>query len=167
MTRQCRGQRHKSWNMLSPVYPLFGVFTVYESRLWSGICASLIAYAMPERSASCALLHFTHCWKDGWCRLKELLFCLVNSVLPCFFHTPLEASLWNMAQKYNTVSFIVATSTMQYSSLWIAWKILYVTCSTYWVHCRISEFSVKCYPCVAPVAPQQLYKGLKCKTKHC
>ena len=75
-----------------------------------------------------------------------------------------------MPQNYNTVSCIVATSTMQSSLLWITWR-------KHGSHKRnpvlptgytaVSQNSVWMrYSLVAPVTPQQLYKGLKYKAKH-
>lgn len=110
----------------------------------------------------------------SWCRLKENVgnSCYVNSV--CIFHTSLLrgiGSLWSMTQNYNTGSFIVATSTMHCSSLWIAWKLLCMTkllciiqeTSSATGYTAESQNSVGTrYSHVASVAPQQLYIGLKC-----
>ena len=68
-----------------------------------------------------------------------------------------------MAQNYNTMSYISATSTIQYSSLWKndGQHRSHVPTG----YTAESQNSVwMCYP---HVAPQQLYKGLKYKTKHC
>ena len=48
--------------------------------------------AFTPASFSWALLHLIHCWKDGWCRLKdfsEVTTCFESSVLQCIFRTPL------------------------------------------------------------------------------
>ena len=86
---------------------------------WPGICARLIACAMPEHPASCALLHFMYCWKDGWCRLEEFWnTCFVNLLQCIFYIPPLGGITSSMAQNYNTMSHIVVASTVQYWSLW-------------------------------------------------
>jgi len=76
-----------------------------------------------------------------------------------------------MAQNYITVSFIVATSTMQCSSClipslgirllfivmnYIAWKETSSALMGTLLNLRIH------YPLAAPITSQQLYKGLKC-----
>jgi len=77
------------------------------------------------------------------------------------FAQTLPCGVW--LKNYNTMSYIVATSTIQYSSWkhdWWHWS--HILPNGYTADSQNSVWT--CYPCVAP---QQLYKGLKCKTKHC
>jgi len=78
-----------------------------------------------QRQNVLLLVHwFTSCinyWKDCWCRLKKYLLCTfrVAMHLP---HSTVKRDHCGilMAQSYNIVSFIISTTTVQCSSLWIA-----------------------------------------------
>jgi len=93
--------------------------TVLHLRLDRFVVASLCAQYAVRIASLRQLIAERMC---SWCRLKEFRKCFVNSVLQCIFHTPLlRGIIMEYDSNYNTGSFIVATSTMHCSSLWIAW----------------------------------------------
>ena len=74
-----------------------------------------------------------------------------------------------MAQNLNTVKFIVATSTM-HAVLIIMNCMKTILGHMFCLLGTLQNLRIQCehvgYPHVAPVSPQQLYKGLKCTTKQ-
>ena len=109
--------------------------------------------------AQCRKILHLHCFTS---RIAGRAGVGLNSMWQCMFHTP--PLRWRMVQTYNTMSFIVATSTTQSHHYELHEKMI-----TYIGHmfCLLGTLqNLKnsvwtCYPRVALVTPQLLYKGLK------